>query len=230
MSKKIEYKIGEILGDLEYVSDIQIYKIKGKSIRDGMFKCKCGNIFKARIYHVKKRNIVSCKCKQKETIRAVNLTHGCSHGVNKTKEYYCWINMKTRCYNKNNKEYFDYGGRGILVCDRWVNSFEYFLKDSGLAPSKSHSIERVDNNGIYCKNNCIWATKKEQANNRRSVKLFSFNGVLKNLDEWAFEYNMKRKTLWKRITKFGWSVEDALTIPTNNTAKNKRERFKNQKS
>lgn len=81
-----------------------------------------------------------------------------------------WLNMKSRCYNKKNRSYKDYGGRGIKVCDRWLNSFETFKEDVGKRPTPKHSIDRMDNNGDYGPNNVKWSTMKEQANNRRKKK------------------------------------------------------------
>lgn len=95
------------------------------------------------------------------------------HGGKRTLEYQSWLAMKQRCYNKKHTHYKDYGGRGITVCDRWLdklNGFENFLEDMGHRPSKEYSLDRIDNDKGYYKENCRWATKKEQANNRRGRK------------------------------------------------------------
>jgi hypothetical protein len=93
-----------------------------------------------------------------------------THGMTATKEFYAWSDIKKRCLNENCKAYVNYGGRGITVCDEWINSFETFFNDMGYAPSKSHSIDRINNNDGYYKENCRWTDIKTQANNKRPMK------------------------------------------------------------
>ena len=83
-----------------------------------------------------------------------------------TPEYTAWRNMKARCYKKSNKDFKNYGGRGICVCDEWLNSYQTFLKDMGRRPSSEHSIDRIDNDGDYKPSNCRWATHTEQNRNK----------------------------------------------------------------
>ena len=92
------------------------------------------------------------------------------HGLSNTKEYKTWTNIKQRCYNPNFIGYKYYGGKGIKVCDRWLNSFENFLADIGLAPTVEHSIDRIDGNGDYKPDNVKWSTVKEQLQNRSNSK------------------------------------------------------------
>lgn len=122
--------------------------------------------------------------------------------------------MIQRCTNPNDDSYERYGGRGIVVCDEWLNSFEdsyEWALDSGY--SDSLSIDRVDFNLDYCIANCKWSTPKEQANNKSDNINITINGVTKTLREWCPEYGISYATAWKRIRKMGWSPADAVTIP-----------------
>jgi len=120
--------------------------------------------------------------------------------------------MKGRCTNPENPKFETYGARGISVCDRWLNSFQNFLDDMGKKPTSRHTIERIDNNGNYTKENCRWATNKEQANNRRSNRILIFNGQRRNMKQWAKKMGMTYSTLKSRFN-YGWSVAEALTRP-----------------
>jgi hypothetical protein len=128
----------------------------------------------------------------------------------KQPEYNAWSNMKTRCYNSNYYLYHRYGGRGIIVCDEWKDSFDLFLKDMGARPSTKHSIDRKDNDGNYEPSNCRWATPEEQANNTRSNKIIEVDGVKNTLAEWCRIYNQNYSMVQKRLSD-GMEAKKALT-------------------
>ena len=121
-----------------------------------------------------------------------------------------WLSMRNRCLNLKAQHYKDYGGRGISICDRW-NSFENFLNDMGEAP-KGFSLDRIDNNGDYCPENCRWATMQMQCRNRRSNRLIEFRGVSKTLTEWAEILGLSRAMLNTRLSNWK-DVEKAFCTP-----------------
>ena len=130
-------------------------------------RCDCGKVVTVSSRHLKIGGVGSCGCIRNEA----KSTHGERLSGNKrTKEYKTWTAIKQRCYNPKTIGYKNYGGRGIMVCDRWLNSYENFLADMGRAPSPKHTIERNNNDGNYERSNCRWATSKEQAQNRRTTK------------------------------------------------------------
>ena len=134
--------------------------------------CECGNEIIVRFDCLKSGNTKSCGCLKREvssiTVIGNSFKHGHALAGKFTKEYRAWTNMKTRCYNSNVNNYHRYGGRGIKVCDRWLNDFEAFLNDVGFAPSPEYSIDRINNDGNYEPGNVKWSTASEQVNNRTS--------------------------------------------------------------
>lgn len=162
-------------------------------------------------------NTRSCGCLHKEQLREMATTHGHNRPGKRTHVYGAYNAMKQRCENTNHLKYKDYGGRGIKVCERWLNSFEDFLADMGEPPSDKHTLDRFpDMNGNYEPGNVRWATAKEQCNNKRNNRLLTFNGETKTMTEWANQFGISDVTILKRL-KRGWSVEKAITIPSRPT-------------
>lgn len=149
--------------------------------------CECGATKVVAGSVLRMGESTSCGCYQKE-LAAKNLGDAVrKHGQHNTPEYFRWLALKSRCTNPNNPRYADYGGRGITVCQRWMDSFEAFIEDVGERPSTEHSIDRIDNDKGYEVTNVRWATKQEQANNRRTNVEVTYNGETKTLAAWARE-------------------------------------------
>lgn len=125
--------------------------------------CDCGNKKVIQLTHLKDGSTISCGC-QRELNRI-------KHGMHSNINYKIWDGIKQRCYNKNNAQYYNYGGRGIKMCETWVNNPKQFILDMGERPTIKHSVDRIDNNRNYEKSNCKWSTQKEQCRNQRKNKL-----------------------------------------------------------
>ena len=131
---------------------------------------------------------------------------------NQSSEYISWSAMKARCNNKNNTHYSRYGGRGITYDPQW-ESFENFLKDMGPKSDPKMELERIDNEKNYSKENCKWATRKEQTRNRggkRATRLYTYNGKTMCIADWAKEIGISASSLQKRLNK-RWPLEIALS-------------------
>lgn len=153
----------------------------------------------------------SCGCLQKELAIIQNTTHGKTN----SHLYSVWRGMKGRIFNKNARYYKYYGGRGIKICNEWINFENFYEWSINNGYQEGLTIERKDVNGDYCPENCKWATMKEQANNRRTNHFIEFNGKIQSMSDWAKEINIPYQTLKSRINSMGWEIERALTAPVN---------------
>ena len=158
--------------------------------------CECGTSLVTK----------SCGCIHKEVTAGRTRTHG----LTETKTYTAWANMIMRCENKNLACWPNYGGRGISVCAEWRESFEQFYKDIGERPSPQHSLDRIDNEAGYSKSNCRWATRIQQANNRRGNCRIEAFGQKLTLSEWAIKVGVGHRLISNRL-RMGWTAERALT-------------------
>jgi hypothetical protein len=154
--------------------------------------CECGRYREVQAGDLRNGRSKSCGCLRAEELSARSITHGQSHGApNKhklrdslyrgTREYRIWMHMRQRCQCPSNKYFHNYGGRGITVCDEW-NSFQTFFNDMGRCPD-GHSIERIDNNRGYSKENCCWADSITQGNNKRNNVMITYRGETMTLGQ-----------------------------------------------
>lgn len=130
------------------------------------------------------------------------------HGMYGTRPYRIWSSMLTRCNNPKSKSYKDYGGRGIKVCKKWL-SFMGFWEDVKKGYSDKLTIDRINNDGNYSKENCRWVTRTKQGNNKKNNVYLTFNGERKTVAQWITKIGINKQTLWARINR-GWSIEKAL--------------------
>ena len=181
-------------------------------------RCDCGKLTSVMTHSLTSGATKSCGCYHRERAsirsRDAKTTHGKSH----TRLYGVWKSMKTRCSNKNCKEYKFYGARGISVCDDWKDSFESFYLwalDNGYdekAPRGEYTLDRIDVDGNYCPENCRWATIKEQANNRRSCTEYDIKGEKHTLSGWSEISGVSLATIEDRLHR-GWPAERAIFEP-----------------
>jgi hypothetical protein len=166
--------------------------------------CDCGG---ERVGRPHTLTVGHCGCLRNQRIALGRA----EHGLSRTPEHKVWEAMRRRCRSPNDTRYADYGGRGIRVCARWDESFVAFLDDMGKRPSAQHSIERKDNYGNYEPGNCYWATRLEQACNKRNNAVLEHNGERLILSEWQRRTGLPVSTLSRRIAR-GWSSADVLKI------------------
>ena len=199
--------IGQKFGKLTVVKRLENNKHGGTM---WLCECECGNERTVMGQCLLNGDTKSCGCINKERVT--------KHGLKGSRIYTIYQNMKSRCHNKNDKDYFKYGQRGIKVCQEWSDDFinfkndmyESYLKHCEEFGEKETTLDRKDVDGDYYPNNCRWATNKEQSNNRRNTISIEIDGVCKTLLEIVFEhYNIKRCTFYSWFKK-GFSENELL--------------------
>ena len=172
--------------------------------------CDCGNTRSATSNKLTHGYTVCCqKCTHKKIGEKVY-----KHGMEPLRLWHTYYQMRARCYRSNHSMYYRYGKRGIKVCDEWMESFVAFKEwalNNGYQPDLT--IERIDNDGNYCPENCRWATPTEQANNRSTNHFITYNGITDTVANWARRSNMSYATLISRV-KLGWPTERLFIPPT----------------
>lgn len=214
MGRKFIDLKGERFGKLVVIS----FDHKAKTRTYWNCLCDCGGTRTVSNDHLRSGEVIDCGC-YKRHIPNVAKHHMYNHRI-----YRIWSLMKERCFNQKRAEYPRYGGRGITVCPEWLDAttfIEWSLKN-GYADDLT--LDRIDNDGNYCPENCRWITRKEQGYNKSTNRLITYKGETKPLTQWAEENGFTYQQVRKRIDDLGWSFERAITEPIHQNMSNKLER------
>ena len=172
-------------------------------------KCDCGKDVVICQNNFKKQQ-VSCGCYNRERVIASNT----KHDLWNTRLHSIWANIKSRCHNSNLPDYKNYGGRGIEICNEWINDFKAFYDwamQNGYADNLT--IDRIDVNGNYCPENCRWVSRETQAKNKRTNRYLTWNGKTQTITAWAKEVHLSHASIAYRLDKLGWDIEKSLNFP-----------------
>lgn len=168
--------------------------------------CECGNVRICSVQGIQSGKHKSCGCNRMKNMSASIRTHGLSSSP----EYYVWVAMKNRCLNHRCSAFKNYGGRGVSVCERWLR-FEEFYEDMGARPSNLYSLERIDNNKGYSKENCKWAQEHIQARNKRTNVWYEYNGIKHIQMDWATILRIDQAQI-SRLLKSGTPFEEVAAF------------------
>ncbi len=204
-----EYNHGDKFGDITFIQeDFHEKEVTGfQAVRKAVVECFCGRKFITRITGLENGKVTSCGCRRRDgLIRRVT-----RHNMSKSSEYKAWESMKARCLYEKSKFYYKYGGRGITICDKWMD-FKNFYRDMGNKPDEKYSLERIDVNGNYEPSNCRWATRREQDRNKTNTVYINYNGEKWVLMDLAKKFNIHQQTLKQRVIS-GMTAEEAISKP-----------------
>lgn len=176
--------------------------------RRSLVRCDCGKEFVAINKYLLNGSVKSCGCLRADTTAALSATHLMSD----SRTYGKWQGMHTRCTNPNRVQFKDWGGRGIKVCERWMN-FEKFLEDMGECPPGLELDRWPDQNGNYEKSNCRWATRKQQMRNTRKNRIFTVRGITGCLPDLCDRFGVSYKLVAHRLYLKDWTPEEAFFTP-----------------
>jgi hypothetical protein len=188
-------------GRLEVQKEIE-HKNKCQMV---LCRCECGNKKEIQLNNLRSGHTKSCGCiweEQKHKPRFIK------HGMYSTPTYKTWRSMLNRCKYTCVRGSGRYLGRNIKVCSSW-NEFKVFLLDMGERP-EGKTLDRINNNGNYCKENCRWSTPKEQSNNKENTIFITYNNITKTINEWSKELGVPRATIYSRKKESGWNDNDCL--------------------
>ena len=181
-------------------------RVGKKQPREAVFECSCGARFVASVGHIRTGHTTSCGCKKLARSAVMNK----KHGLSQTALFQRWHMMVRRCTDQRIEAYKNYGGRGITVCDRWM-VFENFVEDMGF-PDRGMTLERIDNDKGYSKENCCWAPRKTQSRNKRTNRMIEHNGKTQCVSDWEDELGFTRGVLRNRLNR-GITFEVAVQYP-----------------
>lgn len=203
---------GRTFGRWQVLHRAESISVNGHTRSYWQCRCQCGTLKPVATTSLTRGASESCGCLKAEMAVKHGYAFKANRGGAKSKLYAIWTAMISRTDNPKHKNYHQYGGRGISVCERWKASFSAFLEDMGDRPSDKHSIDRIDTNGPYDPENCRWATSKEQSRNRRNTRNITWNGETRCLRDWSSELGFSKWVLEYRL-RTGWSIDEAFSTP-----------------
>lgn len=179
--------------------------------KKSLCRCECGTERLVINYDIQRGVSKSCGCLSRERTAEMAKRVNRTHGMDATPTYRSWVDMRRRCTQPHRKDYPQYGGRGITVCDRWMDSFANFFADMGERP-KGKTLERRENNGPYEPDNCCWATKDDQSRNTRTNRFIEVRGERMTVSDAARKYSIPWPTMFSRLNR-GWDPERCISEP-----------------